>query len=88
MATYGHLVRKGLIQSKMNTLLADTLLLGTLAAADKIQIPGESYASLTENESSYYGLSPDYGIRTLSWYQNDNHIVLTLNKADTTYFGV
>lgn len=25
-------------------------------------------------------------LRTLSWYQNDNLIVLTLNKADITYF--
>lgn len=35
----------------------DTPLLQTLATTDKIQIPGESYRGLTENDSRHYELS-------------------------------
>ena len=41
----------------VNSRLADTPLLRTLAITDKFQIPGESYRGLTENNSRYYGLS-------------------------------
>ena len=44
-------------QSTVNSRLADTPLLRTLAITDKFQIPGESYRGLTENNSRYYGLS-------------------------------
>ena len=45
----------------VNSRLADTPLLRTLAITDKIQIPG--YRGLTGNDSRYYGLSL---IRTLN----------------------
>ena len=41
----------------VNSRLADTPLLRTLVIPDNIQIPGESYRSLTGNDSLYYGLS-------------------------------
>ena len=41
----------------VNSRLADTPLLRTLAITDKIQISGESYRGLTGNNASYYGLS-------------------------------
>ena len=51
---------------------------------NKFQILGKSYTGLTENDSRYYELSL---LRTLSWYQSDNFIVLTLDKADTLYYS-
>ena len=58
---------------------------------DKFQILGKSDRGLTENDSRYYKLSlPALAIaelRTLSWYQSDNFIVLTLDKADTLYYS-
>ena len=44
-----------LLLTKVNSRLADTLLLPTLAITDKIQIP--IYRGLTEKDSQYYGLS-------------------------------
>ena len=41
----------------VNYRLANTSLLRTLAITDKIQIPGESYRGLIENDSRYCGLS-------------------------------
>ena len=46
-----------LVSCTVNSRLADTPLLRTLAITDKFQIPGESYRGLTENNSRYYGLS-------------------------------
>ena len=51
---------------------------------NKFQILDKSYTGLTENDSRYYELSL---LRTLSWYQSDNFIVLTLDKADTLYYS-
>ena len=41
----------------VNSRLADTPLLRTLAITDKIKIPGGSYRGLTGNNSCYCGLS-------------------------------
>ena len=47
--------------------------------------PSKSYnRGLTGNNSSYYTLLL---LWTLLWYQNENFIVLTLDKVDTTYFS-
>ena len=52
------------------------------AITDKIQIPGESYIEVLAGNSSAI---TEY--RTLSKYQNDRFIVLTLDKADTAHFS-
>ena len=65
----------------------DPLLLRMLAIADKIRNPCESYRGLTGNDSRYYGLTPLRNCGHFSWYQNDNFIVLTLDKAYTTYLS-
>ena len=72
-----------LLISTVNSRLANTPLLRTLAITDKIQIPGESYRSLTETDNCYYGLSFLRNYGHFSWYKHNNFIVLTLNKADT-----
>ena len=43
------------LSDTVNSRLADTPLIRTLAITDKIQIP--MYRSLTENDSRYYGFS-------------------------------
>ena len=45
----------------------------------KSRCPEKSHAGLTVNDSRYYGV--------ISWYQNYNFIILTLDKADTMYFS-
>ena len=65
-----------LVQSTVNSCLADTLLLRTLAIVDKIQIP--IYRGLTGNDSQYYGLS-------LFQTQNDVPKVSTITRVDCNY---
>ena len=71
----------------VNSRLADTSLLRTLAIMNKFQIPGKSYRGLTENDSRFLRTLAIAELRTLSWYQSDNFIVLTLDKADTLYYS-
>ena len=64
-------------QCTMNSRLADTPLLQTLAIMDKIQICSKSYRGLTRNNSCC----------TLYRYQSNSFVVLTLDKVDTLYFS-
>ena len=59
---------------------------GHLAITDA-RISGESYRGLNENDSNYYGLAPLRNCGHFSWYQNDTFIVLTLDKAYTTFLS-
>ena len=61
----------------VNSRLADTPVLRTLAITDKIQIP--IYRGLTENDSRYYGLS-------LFWTQNDVRQVSAITRVDCIVF--
>ena len=78
-----HAVTAHATGTTVNSRLADTPLLRTLAITDKIQIPG--YRGLTENDSRYYGLSL---IRTLNEVPSVSAIKrvdwLTKCKADRT----
>ena len=64
---------KSVIICTVNSRLADTPLLQTLAITDKIQIP--IYRGLTENDSRYYGLS-------LFRTQNDFPKVSAIRRID------
>ena len=58
-----------------------------LVNCDKIQIHGKSCSGLTAEMTPAITDSRCYGeLRTVSWYQSDNFIVLTLDKAYTLYF--
>ena len=72
--------------STVNSRLADTSLWRTLAITDKIQIPGKSCSGLTAEMTPAITTVAITELRTVSWYQSDNFIVLTLDKAYTLYF--
>ena len=57
-----NIIRKNLhwLRYTVNSRLADTPLLRTLAITDKIQIPGESYRGLTGNGFRYYGITDTF----------------------------
>ena len=61
------------ITYKVNSCLANTLLLWTLAIIEKTQIP--IYKGLTENDSPYYGLS-------LFWTENNIQKVSAIMRVD------
>ena len=73
-------------RSTVNSRLADTSLWRTLAITDKIQIPGKSCSGLTAEMTPAITTVAITELRTVSWYQSDNFIVLTLDKAYTLYF--
>ena len=56
-------------------------------ATTSARISGECYSGLTGKDSRYYGFTPLRNCGHFSWYQNDNFIVLTLDKAYTTYLS-
>ena len=66
-------ISQALYLCTVNSRLADTPQLQTLAITDKIQIL--IYRGLTENDSQYYGLS-------LFWTQNDVPKVSTVMRVD------
>ena len=71
-----------IVTSYMYSELQSTLALRTPRYnTDKTQPPGERYRGWTENDSAFTEL------RTLSWYQHNNCIVFTLDKADTLNFS-
>ena len=49
-----------MLQYSVNSRLADTPLLWTLAITNKIQITGVSYRGLTENDSCYYRITDTF----------------------------
>ena len=65
-------------------MLQSTLALRTpryYPITDKIQIPGERYRGLTENDSRYYGITDTFV------KPKEQFIVLTLDKADIMNFS-
>ena len=73
-------------RSTVNSRLADTSLWRTLAITDKIQIPSKAVAVWLPKWLPPLRTLAITELRTVSRYQCDNFIVLTLDKAYTLYF--